>query len=289
MKDGGFGPSIEHRTPFHMTNESDWENNSENPRARYIVPNLDRALVMLELLSSRPEGINVSDLGVELKIPKNSAFRIAVTLENRGFLEKVENTKRYRLTPRLLVLGAMSVTDANLFEKSIDVMRRLRDVTGETALLGTLAGDEGVVLDQALGTHHFKFAVDPGTRFSLHTAAPGKAMLACFPEEERVRRVSRLKLPRFTANTITTHEEFLAHLDEVAKRGYGFDLSEEMEGQTCIGAAIRGATGGVIAALWITAPSSRIPDGQLDAFGAVVKAHADEISNRFGAVLNQNA
>jgi DNA-binding IclR family transcriptional regulator len=45
----------------------------------------------------------------------------------------------------------------------------------------------------------------------------------------------------------------------------------------------------VIAALWITAPSSRIPDGQLDTFGSVVKAHADEISSRFGAVLSQNA
>ena len=272
-----------------MTNESDWENSADNPRARYIVPNLDRALVMLELLSSRPEGINVSDLGVELKIPKNSAFRIAVTLENRGFLEKVEGTKRYRLTPRLLVLGAMSVTDANLFEKSIDVMRRLRDATGETALLGTMIDTEGVVLDQALGTHHFKFAVDPGTRFCLHTAAPGKAMLAAMPEEERTQRVMRMKLPRFTANTITTHEDFLSHLKEVGERGYGFDLAEEMEGQTCIGAAIRGATGGVIAALWITAPSSRIPDSQLDAFGSVVKAHADEISGRFGAVLSQIA
>jgi DNA-binding IclR family transcriptional regulator len=272
-----------------MTNESDWENSPDNPRARYIVPNLDRALVMLELLSSRPEGINVSDLGVELKIPKNSAFRIAVTLENRGFLEKVEGTKRYRLTPRLLVLGAMSTTDANLFEKSIDVMRRLRDATGETALLGTMIDTEGVVLDQALGTHHFKFAVDPGTRFNLHTAAPGKAMLAGLPEAERVDRVMRMKLPRFTANTITSHDVFLEHLNEVAARGYGFDLSEEMEGQTCIGAAIRGATGGVIAALWITAPSARIPDGQLDAFGAVVKAHADEISGRFGAVLSQIA
>lgn len=244
---------------------------------------------MLELLSTRPEGINVSDLGVELKIPKNSAFRIAVTLENRGFLEKVENTKRYRLTPRLLVLGAMSVTDANLFEKSIDVMRRLRDATGETALLGTLADNEGVVLDQALGTHHFKFAVDPGTRFCLHTAAPGKAMLAGLPENERSQRVAKLKLPRFTPNTITSHDEFLSHLDEVASRGYGFDLGEEMEGQTCVGAAIRGTTGGVIAALWITAPSSRIPDGQLDHFGELVKSHADEISSRFGAVLTTNA
>lgn len=272
-----------------MTNEPEWDSAEANPRARYIVPNLDRALAMLELLSTRPEGVNVSDLGVELKIPKNSAFRIAVTMENRGFLEKVGNSKRYRLTPRLLVLGAVSVTDPNLFEKSIDVMRRLRDITGETALIGTLAGDEGVVLDQALGTHAFKFAVDAGTRFTLHTAAPGKAMLALMREDERIERVSRLKLTRFTPNTITDRAKFLAHLKDVAVRGYGFDLGEEMEGQTCVGAAIRGATGAVIGALWITAPSSRVPDGQLDSIGAIVKAHADEISSRFGAMISNDA
>ncbi len=269
-----------------MTNDTDLAAEEENPRARYIVPNLDRALAMLELLSSRPGGLNVSDLGVELKIPKNSAFRIAVTLENRGFLEKIGSSKRYRLTPRLLVLGAVSVTDPNLFEKSIDVMRRLRDETGETALIGTLAGDEGVVLDQALGSHPFKFSVDAGTRFPLHTAAPGKAMLAALPENERKERAGRMKLTRFTPNTITDRGKFLAHLKEVAERGYGFDLGEEMEGQTCIGAAIRSATGGVLGALWITAPASRIVDGQLDTLGFLVKSHADEISSRFGAVLS---
>lgn len=274
-----------------MTNETDWaaeevrEEDKGNPRSRYIVPNLDRALAMLELLSTRPDGLNVSDLGVELKIPKNSAFRIAVTLENRGFLEKVGGSKRYRLTPRLLVLGAVSVTDPNFFEKSIDVMRRLRDETGETALIGTFAGDGGVVLDQALGTHPFKFAVDAGTRFPLHTAAPGKAMLAALGEEERKAKVDRMKLTRFTPNTITDKQKFLKHLKAVAELGYGFDLGEEMEGQTCIGAAIRSATGVVLGAIWITAPASRIGDGQLDTLGLLVKAHADEISSRFGAVL----
>lgn len=260
-------------------------NEAENDgRSRYIVPNLDRALAMLELLSGRPDGLNVSELSVQLGIPKNSAFRIAVTLESRGFLAKSAGAKRYRLTPRLLMLGAVSATDTNLFEKSVDVMRRLRDATHETALLGTLTGDEGVVLDQALGNHPFKFAVDAGTRFLLHTAAPGKAMLAALSDEERRERVSRMKFPRFTQNTITSAEEFLKHLEEVAARGYGFDLNEEMEGQTCVGAAILGSTGSPIAALWITAPTSRIPDGQLDTLGELVKAHADEISSRFGAL-----
>lgn len=258
--------------------------NAPGEDARYIIPNLDRALAMIEHLSDCPGGMSASELSAALEIPKNSAFRIAVTMESRGFLERVEGSKRYRLTHRLLMLGAVAATDASLFERSADVMRRLRDDTQETALLGTLTPTGGVVLDQAMGTHAFKFAVDAGTRFMLHTAAPGKAMLAALPEAEREARVAQMEFRRFTPSTITTAKAYLKHLQEVAQRRYAFDLGEEIEGQTCIGSAIVGPTGTPIAALWITAPSSRIPDGRLDEVGEKVRGYADEISRRFGAL-----
>lgn len=251
---------------------------------RYIVPNLDRALAMIEELSAQPNGLNASELSSALQIPKNSAFRIAVTMESRGFLEREPGTKRYRLTQRLLTLGAMAATDASLFERSGDVMRRLRDETQETALIGTFTSTGGVVLDQAMGTHPFKFAVDAGTRFPLHSAAPGKAMLAALPEPERERWIERLDFKRFTSATICDADDFRKHLEEVAERRYAFDLGEELEGQTCVGSAILGPTGAPIAALWITAPSSRVPDGLLDGVGELVCSHADEISARFGAL-----
>ncbi len=62
-------------------------------RSRYHVPNLDRALSVMELLSGMGEGLNVSEISEALKIPKNSAFRIAVTLESRGYLARNELTK----------------------------------------------------------------------------------------------------------------------------------------------------------------------------------------------------
>lgn len=236
----------------------------------------------MELLSGESQGLNVSEIAGRLGIPKNSAFRISVTLENRGYLGRNEVTKRYRLTPKFLMLGASMVSEDNLFEKSIDVMRRLRDETKETVLLGVRLVDEGVVLDHTPGTHRFRFEVDPGTRFHLHTAAPGKAMLAALPMGERKALVKSMAMPRFTSNTITDRDEFLQHLVEVGARGYGFDLGEEMEGQYCVGAAVVDAKGYPIASLWITAPSSRLADGELDVTGRLVKTHADEISARLG-------
>lgn len=251
-------------------------------RSRYMVPILDRALGLMELLGGYPEGLNATELGERLGIPKNSAFRIAVTLEENGYLERLEPSKRYRLTTKFMTLGATSVSEHNLFEKSLDVMRSLRDETRETVLLGVRVGAKGVVLDHVPGLHAFRFAVDPGVRFDLHTAAPGKVMLAYLPERERMEVVEEMGFKRYSPNTIVGKKKFLTHLEEVRERGYGFDLSEEMEGQYCVGAPIFDKRGYPVASIWITAPSLRLPDTELDATGAKVRAAADVVSGRFG-------
>ena len=256
--------------------------NSTLDLSRYRVPILDRALAVVELLGRHPGGLTVTELSESLKIPKNSAFRIAVTLQENGYLERLEPAKSYRLTSKFIASGATAVAESNLFEKSLGVMRELRDATRETVLLGTRVGIEGVVLDQVPGTHAFRFSVDPGVRFPLHTAAPGKALLAYLPDRERESLLRQLPFRRFTPNTITNAVDFEADLVRVRERGYGFDLSEEMEGQYCIGAPIFDAKGHPVASLWITAPSTRLPDSELDEVGRIVRSHADTISTRLG-------
>ena len=251
-------------------------------RSRYRVPILDRALSLIELLGRYPNGLNVTELSETLQIPKNSAFRIAVTLQENGYLERLEPSKSYRLTSKFMACGASAVSEYNLFEKSIGVMRRLRDATRETVLLGTRIGIEGVVLDQVPGTHNFRFAVDPGVRFPLHTAAPGKAMLAYLPDDERGIVLERMPFKRFTQNTIVTAEDFEADLAGVRERGYGFDLAEEMEGQYCVGAPIFDAKNYPSASIWITAPATRLPDSELDDLGRLIRSHADEVSFAMG-------
>ena len=250
--------------------------------SRYRVPILDRALSVVELLGRHPGGLTVTELSESLEIPKNSAFRIAVTLQENGYLERLEPAKSYRLTSKFISFGATAVGESNLFEKSLGVMRELRDATRETVLLGTRVGSEGVVLDQVPGTHAFRFSVDPGVRFPLHTAAPGKALLAYLPDSERTAVLRQMPFKRFTANTITTVDDFEVDLTRVRERGYGFDLSEEMEGQYCIGAPIFDAKNHPVASIWITAPATRLPDSELDDVGRLVRSHADAISTRLG-------
>lgn len=257
-------------------------NQTVSDRSRYRVPILDRALALVELLGQNPGGLNVTELSEGLQIPKNSAFRIAVTLQENGYLERLEPSKSYRLTSKFMGCGATAVSEHNLFEKSIGVMRALRDLTGETVLLGTRIGAEGIVLDQVPGSHNFRFSVDPGVRFPLHTAAPGKVMLAHLREEEREAIIGQMAFERFTPNTITGADAFRKEIAAVRDRGYGFDLAEEMDGQYCVGAVILDSRSEPVASLWITAPATRLPDSELDAVGQLIRSHADMISTSLG-------
>jgi len=104
-----------------------------NPMNRYRVPILDRTLDLLERLSRHPEGITLTALTEVLTMPKNSAFRILTTLTLRGYVERDETTKSYRLSRKLLSVSHGAIGGQRLLQAASPVLTALRDVTGETA------------------------------------------------------------------------------------------------------------------------------------------------------------
>jgi len=253
-----------------------------NGDSDYHVPNLERALVIMEFLAGDP-GAGVSRIAEVLRLPKNSVFRICMSLLGRGYLLRDDATKGFFLSRKLLALGYAATNKHTVVENAIDVMRELRDRTKETVLLGTLLSTEGVVLEQVFGLHPFKFMVDAGTRFSLHTSAPGKALLAFLPPAERDRILGSLKLVRYTDRTITTMPALLKELEEVRELGYGVDRAEEIEGCHCVGAAILDQHDYPAASIWMTGPSNRVPLSSFPALGRVVRECAARISGRLGS------
>jgi IclR family acetate operon transcriptional repressor len=205
---------------------------------RYIVPILERALIILEALAKAPRGMGISELSRELGMPKNSVFRILTTLYSSGYLQRDDEGRIYSLSRKILALGYEALDELSLVDKSLDVMRELRDETGETVLVGALVGDHGVVLELVPSSQPIKFLVDVGARFPLHTAAPAKAMLAFLPERDLEAQVKRIVFRKFTPSTITSAVAFRRVLDEVRASGMAFDREEEMESLHCVAAPI---------------------------------------------------
>lgn len=146
---------------------------------------LARGLALMEMLAARPEGATLREITDELRLPGASVLRIARTLVELGYLSREERTKRFSLTNSFLLLGQPRSASRGLAECAIPAMRRMRQSTGETTQLCCLIGTEMVILEQLLSTHPFKYSADLGARCPCFSCAPGKAILAFLPEQER--------------------------------------------------------------------------------------------------------
>lgn len=255
---------------------------TKKDKSKYQVPNLERALKIMELLSSASGGATKAEIARLLEYPPNSVFRIVSTLEEHAYLLRDEDSNKYSLSRKMLSLGYKALVETNLVEQSGDILRKLRDETRETALLGVLLEGEGVVLEQELSPEPIKFMVSPGTRFMLHTAAPGKAILAFLDDTEFEYQLSHMEFPRFTANTITSQSAFRKELAKVRENGYGVDMEEEAEGIICISAPVFDYRGLPRAAIWVTGPKFRLSVTRIPEVSKIIKEMAELLSKRLG-------
>ncbi len=255
--------------------------NRDEAGGRYLVPALARGLGILEFLAAKPEGGTVTDIVGALKLPKPSVFRMLATLAELGYVQKTGGEANYRLSRKLLTLGYAAVDAQGLVEKSLDILRQLRDLTRETALIAVLAGHEGVVLEQAPSPQAVKVLVQVGHRFPLHTAAPGKAILAFLPAAEREALLDSLNYRKFTERTLTSRQALAAELAEIRRAGVAYDRGEELDDLRCVGAPVLDAQGYPLAAVWVSGPASRLREAELAEMALLVARQAQILSARF--------
>ncbi|QZT38045.1 IclR family transcriptional regulator [Halosquirtibacter xylanolyticus] len=248
----------------------------------YSVPNLERALEIVELLSVNSQGMTLSEIQECLLFPKSSVFRIVTTLVERGYLLKNQIDGKFSLSKKFLRIGLSTVDESSIVESSLPYMRSLRDSLKETILLGTIIEKRGVVLEQVVGNHGFTFMLTVGKPFYLHSSAPGKAMIAFLPNEERDEIIDTITFESFNEKTISSKKAFLEELKVVKEKGFALDRAEELEGVHCVGAPVFNQYGYPIAAVWVTAPSARMGLDDLEEVGEKIYGYAMEISKLYG-------
>ena len=251
----------------------------------YHVPNLERALQIIQALSENPKGMTQKDLIDWLKVSKNSIYRITMTLIAYGIVARDDVTRRYYLTRKLMVLGASAMGDQNLVDKSIENMRSLRDEVNASVFIGVIEGTQGVILEQAIGGHPFKYSVDLGSRFPLHCSAPGKAIMAFMLEDKSEELLKQLELTVYNSRTLSTQDALRNEFKQIRSQGFAVDLAEQFEGCHCVGAPILDHQNQPIAAIWASGPSLTLPEEKFSEIGKKVKECADRISVKFGKGL----
>lgn len=251
-------------------------------RSPYQVQVLDRALAILEILSTGGPDLSLGEVSERLGLHKSTAHRLIMVLERHKLIERNSVNGRYRLGLKLFELGTRAVSRLDLRERSRPVLERLVLETGETVHLCILDNTEVVYLDKVEPERSVRMSSSVGRRNPAYCTAVGKAILAHLPEVQVESIVRKHGLKALTSNTITSLVELKAELAAIRDRGYAIDNEEIEEGVRCVGCVVRDFSGGPVAAISVSGPAFRLTRQKVKNVSNPVVAAATSLSRELG-------
>ncbi len=245
---------------------------------RYTVPGLERGLRILGEFSRREPELTAPELARRLGVPRSTVFRLLVTLENMGFVERTRDGRSYRLGLAVLRLGFDYLGSQDMVELGRPLLESLRDETGCAASLVVRDGRDVVYLHRAPSRSPFSTTVSVGTRLPAHATVLGHVLLGDLSLADLKALYPEKRLEARSASTPTDAGALFELVQRIRTRGWV--LAEGFfESHICtVAAPVRDQEGRIAAAIGITIPGSDIPAEKRDEFVAAVRASAERLS-----------
>jgi IclR family pca regulon transcriptional regulator len=222
-----------------------------------VIDSVEKALRLLQSFSGEAPAMSVSEAAAATGLTRATARRLLLTFERLGFAET--DGRRFQLTARVLRLGYGYLAALPFWEHAQSHMRALSDEVRESSSLATLDGGEIVYVARVPASRMMTVTFNVGSRLPAYPTSMGRVLLAGLPPAELESYLDTTELVRLTAHTITDRGALEAELARVAEQGYALVDGEREEGVRSAAAPVRGAGGGVLAALNVSANAARVP------------------------------
>lgn len=241
------------------------------------VPAVRSAIRIVEYVSL--EGSSRGAVVAEaLGLNRSTCHGILKTLVNGGFLDFDDATKEYRLGPVLVALGARAWEEADYVRIVRPCLLKWVANRRPTIFLARLLPTgEFIVLDKADSPGVLKVTVGVGERFPPTAPAMSKAYLAFLPETDARLALEAFSHERFTSETITDVDAFLAELADVRARGWSVSRAEYYRATNAVAAPVFDPHRHVAFVLCSLAADGVLPLDELPEHGDALRALADEI------------
>lgn len=243
---------------------------------------LTRAISILDCFSPDQSELGVREIARRVGLSRSTVGRLLATMHAAGILGQNPTTRTYAMGAKVLTWAGVYAATLDVRVKARPILEHLHRMTRETVSLYILDGCERVCVERLESPEGLRFVVRVGERMPLHAGASGKVLLAFLPPDQRREILRAISLTPLTGNTITSIPKLERELALVRKRGYAASVGERVVGGTSVAAPVRGASGDVLAALNLTAPTPRVSDEKILDYVKWVTQAAAQISREMG-------
>lgn len=204
------------------------------------VPAVEKAFDVLELLSTRPNGLTLNDITVELGRSMGELYRVVVYLATRGYIQRDTATDRYSMTLKTFELSHRFEPTDRLLTLAIPVLERISFRTEQSCHLAVLYQSSVLVLASVPSPRPAGYSVKTGSVFSFFSTSSGAVILSFLEKDRRERYLASLAL--------TDQHGLTERIERIRANGYEKAPSTLVHGVTSLSAPAF-SRDGVIAAV----------------------------------------
>ena len=249
---------------------------------RYLINSILRASGILKTLAEGKGSFTLRETAQSMKLDRSTTYRILLSLEKCGLVEKDEKSGGYSLGLGAFEIGSAYQRRADFVPIAKPFMEELALKAQETVNLAVLSGTEILYLDKVDSPRSVGVMSKIGQRNPVYCTSLGKSLLAFQSEEEQARIMAEIEFRPLTPHTITSRKEFLKEMKQIRLQGYALDRREIEEDVECIAAPIRNHIGNPVAAISISGPQKKIQTPREKEYVGWVTEAAERISSRLG-------
>ncbi|CAG9169000.1 IclR family transcriptional regulator [Cupriavidus respiraculi] len=261
---------------------SDVEDDSD-ARGQALVSPVIRALRLLRYIAEGGSTANLSEVGRRIDVNRVTVMRLLATLEHEGMLERLPHGG-HALGGEFLKLSSLVLASDDLTGFARRILARLSASLGLSAYLGVPDGGHVVYLLREMPNTPLVSHIQIGSRVPAHLTTPGRMLIAHLDPRTLRERLGDDPLPTVTGQSAATHARLAEILAADRERGCAWSFSAFEPGIDSCAAAVRDASGDVIAAISVAGPQQCFErDGALrERTELEVKQAAAELSMLLG-------
>jgi DNA-binding IclR family transcriptional regulator len=241
-----------------------------------VVRAVQRIFSIFESFTRDKSSLSLQEIAASIELPKSTAFRIVQSLEQAGYLVRLENQK-YCLSFRFTRLAGVVRSTLGIREIARPIMSELAEKTKETISIHTVSGRNRVCIDAiATAPSPLRNVVQPGEQVPLGLGSASKVLMAYMSKSQVA-----LIAGSIARRSKWTKADLLADIAKAGEQGYAVSHGERLLGVSAVSAPIKDANDEVQYCISIGGPSVRMQTNEKEFVRQAVRAAAS-ISLQFG-------
>jgi IclR family pca regulon transcriptional regulator len=215
-----------------------------------------RGLEVIRAFTRAKPSMTLSEVADRTDMHRAAARRFLLTLVREGYVES--NGKHFRLRPKILELGFTALSSMDIWDIAQPVLNELSQKLSESCFAAVLDGTSAVYVARAASGRVMNVGINVGNRAPAHAVSTGRVLLSGLSEHELDEYLAKVKLEKFTPNTVTSKVKLRGIIEETRRQGWSIVDQELEAGLRAISVPIRDRSGTIKAALNVCCPSARV-------------------------------